>query len=289
MSLTRSAKVALAATAIVAIVGVQTASANRAVLVSQDLCNDDIPLTPTVLSWLTNPDYGQNYSSIYVFSGDGEIFPITKDAPDFETVTDLFVLGHGNCSRILNQSALDFAGHMYNAFDGNEPENITLGSCKSGVVGPGSPASELALAFPNTSIKAFSTNVSIMGNGSQFPEDWTFGSTAQWQTPAVTARMDLLLRNIHAKWLADEVGATQKSCTSFLIDAVFNRTKNSFDGFADMTLQEFSNADAKMGNYNIAEFYSYKTIPGLTACRRGLPFSSDAEPCANAQYTPPPQ
>ncbi|KZK83290.1 hypothetical protein PsAD13_02687 [Pseudovibrio sp. Ad13] len=288
MSLTRSAKVVLAATAIAAIVGAQTASANRAVLVYQDLCNDKIPLTPTVLSWLTNPDYGQDYNSIYVLSNVGGIFPVTKNAPDFKMVKDLFVLGHGNCSNIFGLTSVKFALMMMDAFDGNVPDSIRLGSCLSGDLDSDNPASYLTLAFPKTSIKAFSTKTGILGNGSQFPKDWTFGQTAYWRTDAVVDRIDLLRDNIEAKWLAKKEGATKNTCTEYLSKAALDRKQFSFEGFADLILQEFSDADARMGNYDIVELFSYNNPPGLTACGAGLPFSSKDEPCATAHYTPPP-
>ncbi|QUS57382.1 hypothetical protein [Pseudovibrio brasiliensis] len=282
MSFTRSAKVVFAVTAIAAILGVQTASANRAVLVDEDLCDDEMPLTPVTLSWLTDPAYGHAFNSIYVLSKENGIVPITKSAPDFKTVTDLFVLGHGDCGEILGMKSTKFATLMQGAFGENEPDNIILGACESGKLNSNSPAESLTLAFPKTTIKAFSTGVGILGNGSRSPKYWSFGQPFFWRTETVMKRIKLLVGNISKKWLADEEGATQKSCGDQLKEAMRNQGEDSFDRFANLTLEKFSNEHAEAGDYDISELYSYRVRHGLTACRGGLPLSSSDEPCGTA-------
>ncbi|AEV37584.1 hypothetical protein PSE_3076 [Pseudovibrio sp. FO-BEG1] len=262
-------KLALAATAFAAMLGIQNASAQRSILVQADICQDVYPLGIFTVHWLTATN---QYDNLYFMDAVGQVFSLIPNSPPFENTTDLWVHAHGNCGAIGQFTADQFGRALDQAFPNAKPERVVLASCMAGTGQGQSPVSVVSEALGQaSSVTGWDGSVGVRGNGSQQLADFSYGLARipldEWEQDVgdIGAAISNLWTDV-----VDGV-PNQTNCTDALMEAMAPVNPQSFIGFVNATAEFFSNDIAAGAGSDYTEALSKRYSPGVSVCGRDVP------------------
>ncbi|MTI16379.1 hypothetical protein E1162_03885 [Rhodobacteraceae bacterium RKSG542] len=246
----------------------QIAGAQNASLITNNFCQDNIPLSAYAATW-ANAKLG--FKSLFVMdlSNEGKVTAI-KSEEDFSASTNVRLIAHGSCEKVFETPNAVFAEYIANAFNGEtKPESVFLGTCNAGSKHSGNLVETVFTALGGkTFVSGLIGAVGFSGNGSTNLTDMEF-------TNDVTLPKELeqdyndLDKKIADTWNSDLQNVPTKAGCQIVLDKVLagaTGANKQFLDFMNQVYESYMGQNSEVFGLNINRLFSMRFSSQISAC-----------------------